>query len=256
MLRHATVFLLALLITPAITAQAQDKDASPEVQYQQLVNQFRAAQMELSKAFRAAKTPEEQLALRKKMSTIGVDYTPQFMKLAKAHAADPVAVDALSWIITGASRFGGKGADEALQLLAENHIKNEKLAVICERLRNSSLRGAVGFLETVLEKSPHHDAQGHACYSLAYKLKRSAGNTPANLAKAEALFDRLATEFADVKTRTSTLGTVATSELFEIRNLSVGKPAPEILGQDIDGVEFKLSDYRGQVVVLDFWGHW
>jgi len=31
MLRHATVFLLALLITPAITALAQDKDASPEV---------------------------------------------------------------------------------------------------------------------------------------------------------------------------------------------------------------------------------
>jgi hypothetical protein len=36
----------------------------------------------------------------------------------------------------------------------------------------------------------------------------------------------------------------------------VGQQAPEIEGEDIDGVRFKLSDYRGQVVVLDFWGHW
>ena len=39
-------------------------------------------------------------------------------------------------------------------------------------------------------------------------------------------------------------------------NLSIGKEAPEIEGEDIDGNKFKLSDYRGKVVVLDFWGHW
>jgi hypothetical protein len=36
----------------------------------------------------------------------------------------------------------------------------------------------------------------------------------------------------------------------------VGETAPEIAGEDIDGIPFKLSDYRGKVVVLDFWGHW
>jgi cytochrome oxidase Cu insertion factor (SCO1/SenC/PrrC family) len=36
----------------------------------------------------------------------------------------------------------------------------------------------------------------------------------------------------------------------------VGKPAPEIKGQDIDGKKFKLSDYRGKVVVLSFWATW
>jgi hypothetical protein len=29
--------------------------------------------------------------------------------------------------------------------------------------------------------------------------------------------------------------------------------APEIVGTDQDGKEFKLSDYRGKVVMLDFW---
>jgi len=35
-----------------------------------------------------------------------------------------------------------------------------------------------------------------------------------------------------------------------------GALAPEIEGQDLDGVPFKLSDYRGKVVMLDFWGDW
>ncbi|HTU19360.1 MAG TPA: hypothetical protein VMG10_14965 [Gemmataceae bacterium] len=40
------------------------------------------------------------------------------------------------------------------------------------------------------------------------------------------------------------------------RHPIVGKPAPEIEGEDIDGKLFKLSDYRGKVVLLDFWGNW
>jgi hypothetical protein len=36
----------------------------------------------------------------------------------------------------------------------------------------------------------------------------------------------------------------------------VGQPAPEIAAEDVDGVQFKLSDYRGKVVMLDFWGNW
>src|SRR5688572_26852419 len=36
----------------------------------------------------------------------------------------------------------------------------------------------------------------------------------------------------------------------------IGKVAPDIAGKDLDGVEFKLSDYRGKVVVLVFSGDW
>lgn len=36
----------------------------------------------------------------------------------------------------------------------------------------------------------------------------------------------------------------------------VGKSAPATQGTDADGKAFRLSDYRGKVVLLDFWGNW
>ncbi len=38
--------------------------------------------------------------------------------------------------------------------------------------------------------------------------------------------------------------------------LGVGDLAPDITAADADGELFSLSDYRGKVVVLDFWGDW
>lgn len=37
---------------------------------------------------------------------------------------------------------------------------------------------------------------------------------------------------------------------------TIGEEAPEIEGVDLEGVAFKLSDYRGKVVMLDFYGDW
>ena len=48
----------------------------------------------------------------------------------------------------------------------------------------------------------------------------------------------------------------AETELTVLRTLRVGKEAPDIKGPDLDGKDFKLSDYRGKVVLLDFWGNW
>ena len=48
----------------------------------------------------------------------------------------------------------------------------------------------------------------------------------------------------------------ATGFLFELDHLQVGMVAPDVEAVDQDGVTFKLSDYRGKVVLLDFWGFW
>jgi peroxiredoxin len=52
------------------------------------------------------------------------------------------------------------------------------------------------------------------------------------------------------------MGELAKQQLKSLRTFSVGKKAPEIQGEDIDGVPFRLSDYRGRVVVLVFSANW
>jgi thiol-disulfide isomerase/thioredoxin len=58
------------------------------------------------------------------------------------------------------------------------------------------------------------------------------------------------------RTLARTLGQAAEERLDLMHNLAVGKPAPEIDGVDFAGKPLKLSDYRGKVVVLVFWGTW
>ena len=48
----------------------------------------------------------------------------------------------------------------------------------------------------------------------------------------------------------------AGKELFKLRDLAAGRAAPELEGEDVDGKRFRLSDYRGKVVVLTFSGDW
>jgi peroxiredoxin len=43
---------------------------------------------------------------------------------------------------------------------------------------------------------------------------------------------------------------------YMVTKLTIGKTAPDIAGGDLDGVPFKLSDYRGKVVLLVFSGEW
>ena len=37
---------------------------------------------------------------------------------------------------------------------------------------------------------------------------------------------------------------------------SIGEPAPDFTLEDLDGEPFTLSDYRGEIVVLNFWATW
>jgi len=46
------------------------------------------------------------------------------------------------------------------------------------------------------------------------------------------------------------------SKLQVRETFSLGMTAPDIEGIDLDGVAFKLSDYQGKVVFVDFWGDW
>ena len=79
--------------------------------------------------------------------------------------------------------------------------------------------------------------------------------------QAEAMFERVKVDYGDIKDlhgtvlQRETLTAVADRELIDIRTLCIGQTAPEITGEDIDGKRMTLSEYRGNVVLLDFGSH-
>jgi hypothetical protein len=144
-------------------------------------------------------------------------------------------------------------------------IKPDRLAQLCQRLGQMGGAGGEVLLRALLEKDARRDVQGVACLALAQSLKSRADEMPESQAKdaeklrqeSEALFDRATNQYADVKLPfRGTVGERAKGELFELRHLSIGKEAPDVEGEDADSKKFKLSDYRGKVVLLDFGGHW
>jgi len=89
---------------------------------------------------------------------------------------------------------------------------------------------------------------------------RAAGDAPLDEAGEKKLVAEL-DAFAKVhgaaaNLRGGTYGEWAKNAANAIVNLKIGKVAPEIAAADLDGVDFKLSEYRGKVVLLDFWGYW
>jgi hypothetical protein len=144
-------------------------------------------------------------------------------------------------------------------------MKPDRVAQLCQRLGQMGGAGGEALLRTLLEKDTRRDMQGVACLALAQSLKSRADGMPESQAKdaeklrqeSETFFERATNKYADVKLPfRGTVGDNAKGELFELRYLSVGKEVPDVKGEDADGKEFKLSDYRGKVVMLDFWGHW
>jgi len=60
----------------------------------------------------------------------------------------------------------------------------------------------------------------------------------------------------DAEAAKGTLGDLARSRLDELRGVAVGKPAPEIVGEDDRGKPMSLADFRGKAVLLTFSGNW
>jgi len=367
--------LVLLLALPALRAdddpkdKAKDKPATPAEQYKALLKEAQEAQQEFFGAIRSAKTAEDRNKVMQEKSP-SAKLMPKFLAFAEQYPKEPEALDALIWVMS--DRFGGSGNTGArkkvMEILLRDHIKSEKLAVVCQSLGSgfasqdsqflrsilekspsasvraeaalalaqstsqramiakrikddpemaSQLEGAVGkqqaeelkkadlaklegeseqlfkelaekhisamkpdrlatlcqtlqfsggkggetLLRTLLDKDTRPEVQGVACLTLAQMLKGRADEMPDPTAKAadtlreeaEKLFERVVEKFADVKGFRGTIGAVAKRELFDIRHLAVGKPAPDVEGEDQDGQKFKLSDYKGKVVLLDFW---
>jgi hypothetical protein len=290
----ATLLLLSgvFLSTAAAADVASPRPADPKAaeRYKALLTEYQNA----SSSGRAL-SDEERLKFVGQVYKLRNRLALKFVELAEKNPKDPVAEDALIqavWQVNGTPwPVELVGRDDALPrafaLLQRDHIRSDKLGPVCERISSGFCREYETFLRAVLEKNPHKNVQALACLSLAHFLSNRSQRLDLieeepDLAKefrdlfgkeylaalqrqdrrkatreAESFFEQAAQKFGEVKlSEGGRVGEKARAELFEMRHLVVGKEAPDIEGEDQAGKRFKLSDYRGKVVLLDFWSEY
>src|SRR5262249_16271927 len=62
-------------------------------------------------------------------------------------------------------------AEKAVAILLRDHMRSDKLGLVCERMRYGIRKEYGTFLHKVMEASPNKDVQGLACLSLAEFLR-------------------------------------------------------------------------------------
>jgi hypothetical protein len=263
----------ATATTPAKTNPAAELAAEYKVAFDEFMKKVQSAQrLERAEIMKSNPAPE---------------FAEQFRTLAAENADSEIEATALGWLANNSDQPEEKA--QALATLMEKYrdspvMKDASVAIVAS---GKPSQQAEDNLRSIMKNSPHREARGAAAYELVTYLDRykmyvdsidelaenerfvaAMGeegidylrNLKVNDAEMEKLYDSIVKEYPDVVInqfgRDTVIGEAAGSALFEIRNLSMGCVAPDIEGSDLDGEEFALSDYRGKVVMLDFWGHW
>jgi thiol-disulfide isomerase/thioredoxin len=186
--------------------------------------------------------------------------------LVRKHPDDPAALDGIL-LLTGDMRWT---LDAELTQLALRRKADPRMGRLCFNLK---YRGdepwAISIVEAVSESNPSREVKAQVVFCRGCQYYESAfpyGRTVPEerkaplVEKARRYFGEAA-KFDDAKTPDgkATIALKARHELNRLDNLpnlKVGGIAPEIDGKDLEGNRLKLSDYRGKVVLVVFWGSW
>lgn len=234
------VALLMLSCVPVLRAQEDQADPAAQ-ELDALLAEHEKSELGYAEAYRA--------------------FLPRFEKFVKRHRGTEAEARATLWLIQQTwwlreANSTDKMVEASMPLaedLLERHPHSPQLHLLTEYHYVFTTEQRRQLYERLLEISPHPEVLAAAHFGLA-RL------TPARdeAGSANAHYTALLTKYANVKWRETTFGRIADAHLnpHAPADLQVGKPAPEIEGIDHTGKPMKLSDYLGQVVLLDFWGDW
>lgn len=248
------LFLTAPALAAALALATPQEEDAQLAEFAAIEGELQARSDELAAAIKTSDSVRERGRRRRERKALAGEYYARFFALAEA--GNP---HALLWAIQNAKASGReksalpelklelygqaveRHASEAIFLTFFDELVGERKALGVPSIERIALRG--------FEANASADVRARILFGLGQLLARA--KEQAERERGIAYFERLEREFGD-----STWTERAAGDLFELKRLQTGMVAPEIEGSDLDGVEFKLSDYRGKVVMLDFWGDW
>ncbi len=292
-MRFALLLLaMVLLLTKAesradsVSAQAQYDSLLREYQRSSVgLRRAETDQQRKAAVDRCSEFPERFLQLANDHSSNPIALVALRQAIQIVNSADSAGL--IAWE-TNQSHFPVRTHDTSATVIVErltsDYLRSDQLAPVIDRMRYGYRPEYDRFLSDVLRLNPNRTIQAQACLALAQFLHDRrrmiylANDRPALRshyqavfgegyletwqdagvsildARIENLLQQAMGDYADVETLQGDLvGERARMEWHEIQHLSVGRVAPDIVGQDQDGETFRLSDYRGRVVLLYFW---
>ena len=136
--------------------------------------------------------------------------------------------------------------------------KNDQLMV--KYVQTLSFYGERKQLEAVIKKLPNGNVNQKARFRLALLVAEDAQRdltlTDTQRAKENQTVVSILDKLREEDDLDELLQRWIKDLKYKVTHLVVGCEAPEIEGFDQDGKKFRLSDYRGKVVLLPFWGIW
>lgn len=186
------------------------------------------------------------------------DLTPliaKFQAAATDYAGTDDAVPFLTWIVQNGGGVTSADAKDAIARLTEDHAASPAIAEFVTRIEY--LPGLVGpeaaqrFMGAVKSENEDPNVLGWvALGELGPRFDEAASDSDAYAETKKALLAH-AERATDTALQNEIRSRIDLREKF-----GVGATAPDIAGIDLDGEAFRLSDYEGKVIFLDFWGDW
>ena len=241
--------------SPPPKPKQQTKLTGLEAEWNTLNQDHRTALTKFYEPYNKAKTEEERAKIQLDYTKFpSLEFLPKFQSLAKRAKGKEIGAKALLWVVqNGQSPEGGnnKPVLEAIKSLMADYIQSpvmEQLAAYLRYSYNIGAKTTSEALRKILAESKIRKVQAAALFHLGSLLM---SDQKGESSEVKSLFERLQKEYSDTRYAKQAEGSI-----FEMENLQIGKTAPEMEGTDHEGKTFKLSEYKGKVVVLDFWGFW
>lgn len=259
-MKHVTL-LSALIVLPCCPAWAQApipkvspvENAAVVADSKPAKEQIESAIKEYGQEYKAFRKKASKEKNRKKRKKLYKNEKPNpagtidlVFEIAKK---DPLAEGVENGLLWGIQQADKAQRTRIIDLLLTHYKDSPELEALVENLVRHKDDPTVE-LRKIIKLAGDEKVRQGASYSLAKRMM----SRPETKAEGIAMMKQLGA--SPGINANPNLHAQLKRDLVIAEQLSIGCVAPDIVGTDQNDKEFKLSDYRGQVVLLDFWGIW
>ena len=233
----------------------------------QRVNTLRSSQW-LREPGNEGKSPQEAeaaLGLRELDAQPAVEAA---LQIARANPVDDLGFLALSFAFYEHRSLDGpkrqEYQDEVYGFLEAHYVNDLRLNRLLLSLVRFGGQPGVDLVDEVVANSDHRVLRARGAFWSAMERLMEVDDlraSPAERAEVRAQVTRMAQlvadEYSDVEVFAGDTGGEAIQPvLYALENLAIGSVLPEAGAQRVGGDRESLSQYRGKVLLLDFWATW